>query len=95
MARPIECCIVDMPDGRFAVVAVLASGKVFRRVGSATLAEAEEAEGILRAIMAACGARGVVTASLLGGASAVSPAGRGTAPPGTRSPEGMDAPRRL
>ncbi|SDM88907.1 hypothetical protein SAMN05216360_104155 [Methylobacterium phyllostachyos] len=85
----------DMPDGRFAVVAVLASGEVFRRVGLATMAEAEEAEGVLRAIMAACGARVVVTPSLLSDATAVSPAGRRTAPSGTRSPEGMNVLRRL
>lgn len=56
MARPVRCRIVDMPDGRFAVVAMLASGKVFRRMGLATMAEAEESVGLLRAVMAACGA---------------------------------------
>ncbi len=56
MARPVECRIVDMPDGRFAVLAVLASGKVFRRDGLTTMAEAEESVEVLRAVMAACGA---------------------------------------
>lgn len=56
MARPVRCSIVDMPDGRFGVVAVLASGNVFRRAGLLTLAEAEECAEILHAVMAACGA---------------------------------------
>ena len=63
MARLVRCRIVDMPDGRFAVMAVLASGKVFRRLGLSTLAEAEEAVDCLRAVMAACGAPVVVEAS--------------------------------
>lgn len=54
MLKPVECRIVDIPDGRFAVMAVLASGKVFRRVGLATLAKAEES--VRRcAVMDACG----------------------------------------
>ncbi|GJE49725.1 hypothetical protein GOFOIKOB_2765 [Methylobacterium tardum] len=69
-----------MPDGRFAVMALLASGKVFRRVGLATLAEAEESAEVLRAIMAACGASVAVTVSLrLGSPAAASadlPVGR-------------------
>ncbi|MFJ7441613.1 hypothetical protein ACIQW5_28910 [Methylorubrum thiocyanatum] len=63
MAKPVECRIVDMPDGRFAVVAVLASGKVFRRVGLATMAEAGESVEVLRAVMAACGAPLIQAAS--------------------------------
>ncbi len=55
MARPVACRVVDMPDGRFAVMAVLASGKVFRRVGLGTLADAEANAEVLRALMAACG----------------------------------------
>lgn len=55
MVKPVECRIVDMPDGRFAVIAVLASGRVFRRVGLATLAEAEDSVELLRDLMAACG----------------------------------------
>lgn len=56
MARPVRCSIVDMPDGRFAVVAVLASGKVFGRMDLLTLAEAEESVDLLRAAMMVCGA---------------------------------------
>jgi hypothetical protein len=56
MARPVRCSIVDMPDGRFAVVAAPASGKVFRRAGLLTRAQAEECVDLLRALMAACGA---------------------------------------
>ncbi len=56
MARPVRCSIVDMPDGRFAVVAASASGKVFRRAGLLTRAQAEECVDLLRALMAACGA---------------------------------------
>lgn len=56
MTKPVGCRIVDMPDGRFAVVAVLASGKVFRHTGLATPAEAEESAEVLRAVMDACGA---------------------------------------
>ena len=40
MAKPVECGVVDMPDRNFTVLAALASGKVFRRTGLATLAEA-------------------------------------------------------
>jgi len=36
---------------------VLASGKVFRRVGLPTLAEVEESVGMLRDLMTACGSR--------------------------------------
>ncbi|AWN37754.1 hypothetical protein [Methylobacterium radiodurans] len=68
-AKPVRSRIVDMPDGRFAVMAVLASGKVFRRKRLATLAEAEDAVDCLRAVMAACGAPVVVEASIRGGAS--------------------------
>lgn len=57
MAKPVECRIVDMPDGTFAIIAVLAPGKVLRRVGLATLAEVEESVGMLRDLMAACGAQ--------------------------------------
>jgi len=69
MAKPVACRIVDMPDGRFAVVAVLGRGKVFRRVGLATLAEAEECFEVLRAVMAACGAPVSVAVSTGGRAS--------------------------
>lgn len=63
MAKPVVCRIVDMPDGRFAVMAVLAGGKAFRHVGLATLAEAEESVEPLRALMDACGAPFVVERS--------------------------------
>jgi len=68
MAKPVECRIVGMPDGRFAVIAVLASGKAFRHAGLASLAEAEENVAILRDLMAACGARVTVEVSPLCGA---------------------------
>lgn len=67
MTRPVCCNIVDMPDGRFAVVAVLASGKVFGRTGLPTLAVAEECVELLRAVMAACGAPVVLGAAAPGG----------------------------
>ena len=56
MASTVRYRIVDMPDERFAVVALLGRGKVFRRVGMETLIEAEESVRDLRAIMAACNA---------------------------------------
>ena len=65
MAKPVECRIVGMPDGRFAVIAVLASGKVFRHAGLTSFAEAEESVGMLRDLMAACGARVTVEVSPL------------------------------
>jgi hypothetical protein len=55
MTKPAECRVVDMPDGTFTVIAVLASGKVFRRVGLRTMAEVEESVEMLRDIMSACG----------------------------------------
>ena len=48
--------IVDCPDGRFAVVAVSASGSAHCRSGFLTLAKAEHCVEDLRAAMAACGA---------------------------------------
>lgn len=68
MAGLVRCRIVDMPDGHFAVMALLASGKVFRRKALATLAEAEEAVECLRDVMAACGAPVVVEVSAWCGA---------------------------
>ena len=56
MAGPVSCRIVDMSDGRFAVVAVLASGKIFCRAGLMTMVAAEESLQDLCALMAACGA---------------------------------------
>lgn len=56
MTRPVTYSIVDCPDGRFAVVAVMASGSVHRRNGLLTRAEAEVCIEALRALMAACGA---------------------------------------
>jgi hypothetical protein len=60
MARTVTCRIVDCPDGRFAVVAVLSSGSVHRHDGLSTMAEAEEAVETLRVLMEACGSRLVV-----------------------------------
>jgi hypothetical protein len=56
MARPVAYSLVDCPDGRFAVVAVSASGSMHRRGGLLTLAEVEECVETLRVLMEACGA---------------------------------------
>lgn len=56
MTEPVTYSIVDCPDGRFAVMAVLASGSVHRRGGLLTLAEAEACVETLRVLVAACGA---------------------------------------
>jgi hypothetical protein len=56
MARPVAYSIVDCPDGRFAVVAVSASGSVHRRAGLLTLAEVDICVETLRVLMEACGA---------------------------------------
>lgn len=53
-AKPVECCIVNLPDLRFAVVAVLACGKVSLRTGLMTLAGAVESVRDVRTLMAAC-----------------------------------------
>lgn len=55
MRRPVTYSIVDCPDGRFAVVAVSASGAAYRRDGFMTLADAESCAEGLSAIMAVCG----------------------------------------
>lgn len=57
MAKPVQFRIVDMPDKTFAIIAVLASGKSFRRVGLSTLAGVDESVASLRDIMAASGSR--------------------------------------
>lgn len=56
MARPVTYSIVCCPDGRFAVVAELASGSVHWHGGLLTLAEAETCVETLRVLMEACGA---------------------------------------
>ena len=56
MARPVAYSIVDCPDGRFAVVAVSASGSVHRRGGLLTLTEVDVCVETLRVLMEACGA---------------------------------------
>ncbi|MDN3569940.1 hypothetical protein [Methylobacterium longum] len=55
MARPVAYSIVDCPDGRFAVVAVSASGSIHRRGGLLTLAEVDICIETLRVLMEACG----------------------------------------
>ncbi|KZB98980.1 hypothetical protein AU375_04783 [Methylobacterium radiotolerans] len=60
MSKPVECRIVDMPDGRFAVMAVIGRGKVFHHVGLPTLAEAGASAEVLRSLITACGAPVVV-----------------------------------
>jgi hypothetical protein len=56
MARWVTYSIVDCPDGRFAVVAVSASGSVHRRGELLTLGEAEACVECLRRLIEACGA---------------------------------------
>ena len=56
MARPVAYSIIDCPDGRFAVVAVSASGSVHQRSGLLTLAEVDICIQTLRVLTEACGA---------------------------------------
>lgn len=56
MARPVAYSLIDCPDGRFAVVAVSASGSAHRRGGLLTPTEVEECVETLRVLMEACGA---------------------------------------
>ena len=56
MVRPVAYSIVDCPDGRFAVVAVSASGSVHQRSGLLTLAEVDICIQTLRVLTEACGA---------------------------------------
>jgi hypothetical protein len=56
MGRPVTYSIVDCPDGRFAIVAVSASGSAHCRCGFLTLADAEQCVEDLREAMVACGA---------------------------------------
>lgn len=55
MARQVTYSIVDCADGRFAVVAVAASGSRYWRGGLLTLAEAEACAEDLRVALAGCG----------------------------------------
>ncbi len=63
MAQTVTCRFVDCPDGRFAVLAVLSSGSVYRCGGLLTLAEANASVETLRALLAAFGAQLVAEAS--------------------------------
>ena len=56
MTRPVTYRIVGCPDGRFAVMAVMASGSLYHRGGLLTLSEAETCVETLRVLMATCGA---------------------------------------
>ncbi|GJD91117.1 hypothetical protein MHIMP23_06095 [Methylobacterium hispanicum] len=56
MRRRVTYSIVDCPDGRFAVVAISASGTAYCRDGFLTLAEAETCAESLCTVMAVCGA---------------------------------------
>ena len=56
MAHAVTYGILDCPDGRFAVVAVSASGSMHSRGGFLTLVEAEACAECLRELMMACGA---------------------------------------
>jgi hypothetical protein len=71
MARPVVYSIVDCPDGRFAVVAVSASGSVHRRGRLLTLAEVDVCVETLRVLMEACGAALVLWKGDLPGADHV------------------------
>ena len=73
MVRPVTYRIVDCPDGRFAVVAVAASGTAYRRGGLLSLAEAEACVEDLRTTLASCG-----TPLLRDGDELPHPGGRGT-----------------
>ncbi|GEP06226.1 hypothetical protein [Methylobacterium oxalidis] len=54
MARSVTYSIVGGSDGRFAVVAVTASGSIYCRGGFRTPAEAELSVEDLRTLMMAC-----------------------------------------
>lgn len=55
MVQTVTCRIVDCPDGRFAVTAMLSSGALYRCGGLLTMAEADEAAETLQILMEACG----------------------------------------
>lgn len=55
MGRPVTYSIVDCADGRFAVIAIAATGARYRRGGLLTLAEAEACVEDLRVALACCG----------------------------------------
>jgi hypothetical protein len=55
MAHRVAYSIVDCADGRFAVIAVAASGATYQRGGLLTLADAEACVEDLRVALAGCG----------------------------------------
>ena len=57
MAQTVTCRIIDCPDGRFAVTAMLSAGRAYRCGGLLTVAEADAAVETLQVLMTACGAR--------------------------------------
>lgn len=69
MAQTVTYRIVDCPDGRFAVVAVLSSGSLYRSGRLLTLAEAEASVETLQVLMEACGARVIAGSKEGSGAS--------------------------
>ncbi|MGT2479225.1 hypothetical protein ACU4GR_10680 (plasmid) [Methylobacterium oryzae CBMB20] len=56
MPQNVDYRIIDRPDGQFEVVVKLASGKIFRRSGCISRAEADTWIEGLRMLMAAIGA---------------------------------------
>ncbi len=75
MAHKVTWRIIDCPDGRFAVIALLSSGAIHRCGGLLTVAEADEAVEMLQVLMEACGAQLVSGSSEDTGAGAVAVAG--------------------
>lgn len=61
MPWPVRCCIVGMPDGRFGVLAVVGSGRVFGPARLLVPAEANAPVDAPRDVMTACGAPGVLS----------------------------------
>ncbi|MDP4023896.1 hypothetical protein Q8W71_14790 [Methylobacterium sp. NEAU 140] len=56
MARPVNCHVIDRPDGRFDVVAIIRPRRIFRRQGLMTRAEAEACIDDVRTLMSVFGA---------------------------------------
>jgi hypothetical protein len=55
MARKVTYSVIDRPDGRFDLIAVLSSGALYVRRALMTRAEVDENLETLQALMAACG----------------------------------------
>jgi hypothetical protein len=84
MVQRVTYSIVDRPDGRFDVVAVLGATSHYAREGLMTLAEAENEVDCLRVLMAACGAPVVQSVGSANRPSALDGAQRGGTPRSAR-----------